>query len=411
MNISIKNTHDAFLLKACQQLEYDNVVFELLLTASREIKFELPLIKDDGSIVVFNGYRIQHHDARGPYKGGLRYHPSVNEEDVRGLACLMSLKTALVDIPLGGAKGGIDCDPRSLSKRELEQLTRRFVEKMHRNIGPNVDIPAPDVGTNPQVMAWIQDQYTKIYGYSPSVVTGKPLVTGGSEGREEATGLGVSLVIRHYANRFGIDLKESRVIIQGFGNVGLHTAEALNSLGCIIVGVSDSRGAVVNDSGLNIDALVEHKNDFGSVVGVKDADFIDESELCSLDCDFYIPAALGGTINESNAAQVSAKHVVEAANSPITSIANDMLDQKGIHIIPDILANSGGVVVSYFEWVQNTQQMKWSLETVDRRLSETMGRACESVWQLSERKNITFREAAYQISTKRLKEALFVSGV
>ncbi len=408
---SIKFTYEHFLQKACRQLGYDEVIFELLLTPSREIKLEIPLRKDDGSIVVFNGYRVQHHNARGPYKGGLRFHPAVDEQEVRGLACLMSLKTALVDLPLGGAKGGIDCDPRSLSHRELERVTRKFVEKIHRNIGTNIDVPAPDIGTNAQVMAWIQDQYSIIYGYTPSVVTGKPIVTGGSEGREEATGLGLSMVIRHHAKTHKLPLQDSQVVIQGFGNVGRHAAIELAALGCKIVAISDTQGAVYNPAGIDVQRAVAHKESIGSVVGMENVDVIDNSEIFSLPCDYLIPAALGGAINESNANRLSCKFVVEGANSPTTRVANDVLCERGIKVIPDILANSGGVIVSYFEWVQNIQHVHWKKEKVQEQLWEVVSEACELVWALSSEKQLSYREAAYQISTNRLKDAVFAAGI
>jgi glutamate dehydrogenase (NAD(P)+) len=407
----MKTTYDHFLQKACQQLGYDEVIYELLLKPSREIKIEIPLSKDDGSIVLFNGYRIQHHNARGPYKGGLRFHPAVDEHEVRGLACLMSLKTALVNIPLGGAKGGIDCDPRSLSLRELERLTRKFVEKIHRNIGTNIDIPAPDIGTNAQVMAWIQDQYSIIYGYTPSVVTGKPIVTGGSEGREEATGLGVSMVVRHHAEMHDLTLQNAEVVIQGFGNVGRHAAIELEKLGCKIIAISDTQGAVYNPEGIDVQRAVTHKESIGSVVGLDNVEVIDNSELFSLVCDYLIPAALGGAINESNANQVLCKYIVEGANSPTTKVANDVLCERGIKIIPDILANSGGVIVSYFEWVQNIQHVHWKKKRVQEQLWEVLSEACEDVWKLSSESNLSYREAAYQISSRRLKEAVFAAGI
>lgn len=409
--VSIKNTHDAFLHMACQQLGYDDVVFELLLTASREIILELPLRRDDGSIVVFNAYRVQHHNARGPYKGGLRYHPSVSLEDVRGLACLMSLKTALVDIPLGGAKGGIDCNPASLSMRELEQLTRKFVDKIHRNIGPNLDIPAPDVGTNAQVMAWIQNQYSKLYGHTPSVVTGKPIVTGGSKGREEATGLGVSMAIKAYAEHYEKSLENARVVIQGFGNVGTHAAMGLMELGARIIAVSDSSGAIQNLDGIDVIALLEHKRKVGSVVALEGSAIITESDLFALECEYLIPAALGSAINENNAESIKAKVIVEGANSPITSVADDILNQRGVIIIPDILANAGGVIVSYFEWAQNLQNFSWSHETVRSRLWNSLNEASKATYSKADQVDISIRAAAYLIATERLKEAMFAGGI
>ena len=407
---SIRETHDAFLLDACQKLGYDDSTYEVLLIAAREIRIQLPLRKDDGSVVVYNGYRCQHHNARGPYKGGLRYHPDVNVEDVRGMACLMTLKTSLVDLPLGGAKGGIDCDPATLSKRELETLTRKYVEKLHRNIGPNLDIPAPDVGTNAQVMAWIQDEYSKIYGYTSAVVTGKPIETGGSQGREEATGRGVAIVLQEYAKHAGESLAGKTVAIQGFGNVGGHAARILFEMGMRIVAVSDVKGGICHSDGLPIDRVLEHTRKTGSVTGFPKADAITNEALLALKCDYLVPAALGGVINKSNARQVHAKVVAEAANAPVTDPGNSVLRERGVTVLPSILVSSGGVTVSYFEWVQNLQQFSWDLETVRARLQEKMVAASSAVLRLADEQKCTYREAAYQIAAKRLKDALYAAG-
>ncbi len=404
-------THERFLQLACDQLGYNTAVYELLLTPSREIRLQIPLTKDDGSIVIFNAYRVQHHNARGPYKGGLRYHATVDIEDVRTLACLMSLKTALLELPLGGAKGGINCNVDSLSASELERLTRRFVEKIHRNIGPTQDIPAPDVGTNEQIMAWIQDQYTKIYGYNPAVVTGKPLVTGGSRGRREATGLGVSMVIQAYAKRYSIDLRNCTVAIQGFGNVGRYAAFYLDAAGAKIIAVSDSQGGIINHDGLDIKSVIHHKDKVGTVVGVDNADITDNASVLALTCDFLIPAALGNAITANNVNAISAKCVVEGANSPVSWTANDILTQRGVQIIPDILASAGGVTVSYFEWVQNLQFVNWPLQQVRDGLREKLDQACEQVFSVADEKKVVFRNAAYQIASERLKEALFAAGI
>ena len=409
--ISTKNTHDRFLLRACERLKYDAVVYQLLLTASREIRLQIPVRKDDGSFVIFNAYRVQHHNARGPYKGGLRYHATVDVEDVRGLACLMSLKTALLDLPLGGAKGGIDCNPSSLSERELEQLTRKFVEKMHRNIGPNEDIPAPDVGTNAQTMAWIQDEYSKIYGYSPAVVTGKPIVTGGSQGRKEATGFGVCMTIEAYCEHYKKILQNATVAIQGFGKVGRYAAFHLHALGAKIIAVSDSQGAIINRDGLDINAVIRHKDSVGTVVGTDGADIVDNAALLALPCDYLIPAALGNAINADNVDGISAKIVVEGANAPVSWTAADILEQRGVTVIPDILANAGGVTVSYFEWVQNLQHFSWSLKRVRKLLRAKMNSACSNVFELADKEGIQMRDAAYQIATERLKEAIFAAGI
>lgn len=407
----IRATHDAFLERACQQLGYNDSTFKVLITASREIRVELILRKADGSVAVYNAYRVQHDDSRGPYKGGLRYHPSVDMDEVRGLACLMSLKTSLVDVPLGGAKGGIDCDVSSLSEAELETLTRKFVEKMHRNIGPSIDIPAPDIGTNAQTMAWIQDSYAKIYGHAPAAVTGKPIVTGGSQGREEATGYGVVQVMSEYAKYTGQSLAGKTAAIQGFGNVGRFTARALVEQGVKVIAISDSRGAVARSEGLEVEQLEAHRDLAGTVCGFVNAQAIEHEALLSAECDFLIPAALGCAIRESNAPGVRAKVVVEAANSPVTHIADQLLTKRGVVVLPDILVNAGGVIVSYFEWVQNLQQMSWDLETVRGQTQRKLAAACQDVFALASKGECSYRDAGYQIATRRLKEALFIRGV
>jgi len=408
---AIRETHDRFLERACQQLGYDEAVFKLLLTASREIKLELPLRRDDDSLVIFNAYRVQHHNSRGPYKGGLRYHPAIDMDESRGLACLMTLKTALVDVPFGGAKGGIDCDPRTLSLRELETLTRHFVERVHRNIGPNLDIPAPDVGTDSRVMAWIQDEYSKIYGFSPAVVTGKPIVTGGSCGREEATGRGVSVALARFLEGHGDSLEGKAVAIQGFGNVGSHTAQCLAALGAKVVALSDSRGGILSRSGLPVDEVLHQSRSTGTVTGFPGATPISNEELLACECDILIPAALGSVIDRRVADHVQAQLVVEAANGPVTSQGAQRLAHRGIRVLPDILANAGGVIVSYFEWVQNLQQFSWTLEDVRARHDQRMHKAVDHVVdEAKHHKGDRYRQAAYRIATQRLKEAYFAAG-
>ena len=393
---STKQTHDVFLRRACTRLGYDEQTYQILLIASREIRVELPMRRDNGNTVVYNGYRVQHHSSRGPFKGGLRFHPDINMEETRGLACLMTLKTALMDVPLGGAKGGIDCDPSTLGERELETLTRKFVQKMHRNIGPNLDIPAPDMGSNPQVMAWILDEYSKIYGYSPAVVTGKPVVVGGSEGRLEATGRGVGIVMNEYAAHRGESLENKTAVIQGFGNVGSHAAQYLGELGMRIIAVSDVQGGVFNAQGLRVEELLAHLKSAGTVAGFKGAEPISNEALLELECDYLIPAALGGVIGKFNANQIKAKAIVEGANGPVTHFGDQILNERGIPILPGILANAGGVVVSYFEWVQNLQQFSWPLETVRQRLQEKLTSAARNVFSLAQEQSCPCRDSAYQ---------------
>jgi glutamate dehydrogenase (NAD(P)+) len=407
---SARSTHDEFFADACEALGYDQTTFELLLLASREIRSELVLRRDDGTISVFNSYRVQHHNARGPYKGGLRFHPAVDLDEVRGLACLMTLKCALVDIPFGGAKGGIDCDPSLLSPNELEQLTRRFVGKFHRMIGPNLDIPAPDMGTDATVMAWIQDEYSKIYGYSPGVVTGKPVLTGGTVGREEATGLGVATVTRAVLEARGDTIDGCTVAIQGFGNVGAHAAAALSRMGAVVVAVSDRDGGVHAADGLDIDRLAP-----ATLRGGRLADSglprIGNDELLALPCDVLIPAAAGAAITGANAGSVSAGLVVEGANAPVTPAAAAVLADARIDVVPDILANAGGVIVSYYEWVQNLQQVRWPLEQVRDQARDRLLEATAAVLAEAASESIDQRAAAYRIATARVRDAFFVAGL
>ena len=403
-NASLGNSH--FLHEACQTLGYDDQVFALLSGASREFKVQLPLQRDDGSLKIFYGYRVQHHNALGPYKGGLRFHPSVNMADTHTLAALMSLKTALVKVPFGGAKGGIDCDPHKLSRRELESLTRAFVEKIHRGIGPNLDIPAPDVGTNEQVMAWIQDEYSKIYGYTPGVVTGKPILIGGSEGRIEATGSGVAMVMDAHARHQAENLEGKTVIIQGYGNVGTFAAKAFHGFGMKVIAISDSKGGIHDDSGLDLEAICRHRDAGGRVSTYEDAEKISNEDLLKLPCDYLVPAAMGGVIDDKVAATIKAGVVVEAANSPTTFTGDKMLAERGIPVLPDILANAGGVIVSYFEWVQNMQQMPWEKDKITEQLSAKLSKAADHVFAVATGKECSYRQAAYLIATQRLRDAV-----
>jgi glutamate dehydrogenase (NAD(P)+) len=406
-SVSARSTHDAFFSDACDALGYDESTTEVLLLASRETRAEVPLRRDDGSISVFSAYRVQHHNALGPYKGGLRYHPDLDLDEARGLACLMTLKAALVDVPFGGAKGGIDCDPSTLSNRELERLTRGFVGKLHRLIGPNRDIPAPDVGTNPQVMAWILDEYSKLHGHSPAVVTGKPPIIGGSEGRLEATGRGVGIVLETLARHRGESLTDATVAIQGFGNVGSNAARFVTELGMTVIAVSNSSGGVRRDSGFTTQELAEAAAEPGRLpLG----DAISNDTLLALDCDHLITAALGGAITSTNAIDVRSRIVVEAANAPITAKAHAMLTERGVIVVPDILANAGGLIVSYFEWVQNLQQFSWTLDEVNDRLRLRLENATARVLARSAQDDIDQRAAAYRIATARVKEAFFLSG-
>jgi glutamate dehydrogenase (NAD(P)+) len=399
-----------FLKRACVDLGYDDVTARLLQLADREIRLELPLWRADGSLAVFNAFRVQHDDARGPFKGGLRYHPSVDMDEVRGLATLMTLKTALVDVPFGGAKGGIDCDPSLLSRRELEELTRRFTERVHRDLGPNRDIPAPDLGTDAQVMAWITNEYAKIYGHTPAVVTGKPTALGGSLGREEATGRGLVTVLAGLGAARGTVLAGRTAALQGFGNVGAHAAVALVESGAAVVAVTDRAGGVQAPGGLDIHALLEHRDEHGTVAGFRGGAPITNADLLALDCDILVPAALGGCITAGNVDLVAAGTIVEGANSPVTPAAHDTLTDRGVDVIPDILANAGGVVVSYFEWVQNLQRVSWSLDDVRTRAAAKLESATADVVALARDHGDDLRRAAYLIAVERLRDAVFAAG-
>lgn len=408
--ISMRSAYETFLNAACERLGYSHSITSLLALAALEIKVEIPIVRDNGELATFSGYRVQHQNARGPCKGGLRYHPEVDLEEVRGLASLMTMKTALVDIPLGGGKGGIDCDPHQLSSRELETLTRKFVKRIHREIGPNSDIMAPDVGTDARVMGWIHSEYSAIYGHSPAAVTGKPLALGGSLGRDKATGFGVGIVVQQYAEYLGVPLEGATVAIQGFGNVGINAARAFCDLGMKVIAISDSRSAVYRKDGVDIDALIKQKKERGSLHEAEEHDELEPGKLLELECDYLVPAALGSVITAENANRIAARVVVEAANGPTTSEADRRLGERGITILPDILANSGGVIVSYFEWVQNLQREVWTLEKVDSQLIHILGKAARNVFAHTADKGLDFRSAAFDIAVSRVKEALDATG-
>jgi glutamate dehydrogenase (NAD(P)+) len=385
---------------------------ELLTIPFRSVAVEVPVRMDDGHIEVFRGYRVQHSGARGPCKGGVRYHPEADAEEVLGLATTMTWKTALMQIPFGGAKGGVQVDPRRLSTRELEALTRTFTNRVAIVLGPYRDVPAPDMGTNAQVMAWMLDEYSRKRGYAPACVTGKPVSLGGSLGREEATGRGVLYFMQAYSQDYGIPIKDSRVVIQGFGNVGAHLARFLYEEGANIIAVADADGALLNEAGLDIPTLFSHSYLNRKPVPEFDGgDPITNDQLWDVPCDWLVPAAVGGVISkEHNANSIDCKAVVEAANSPVTSIADRILEDRDIPVLPDFLVNAGGVVVSYFEWVQNLQQHPWSLEQVNGELLKRMTTAYRSVQELVESKGVPWRTAAYMIALARVAEAERLRG-
>ncbi len=386
---------------------------QILVRPFRSVSVEVPVRMDDGSFQVFEGFRVQHNGARGPCKGGVRYHPEADELEVLGLATTMTWKTALLDVPFGGAKGGVQVDPRKLSSRELEAVTRVFTSRISIVLGPYRDVPAPDMGTNAQVMAWMFDEYSKRGGYSPACVTGKPLSLGGSLGREEATGRGVMYVMQDYAHDFGVLLEGGSVVIQGFGNVGAHLARLLHEQGAKITAVSDVDGGLHNDQGLDVPGLFQHayveRRPVSEFKG--NADSITNEEIWSVPCDWLVPAALGGVITrEKNAATIDCRVVVEAANSPVTPISDKILEDRGITVLPDFLVNAGGVVVSYYEWVQNLQQHPWSSEQVNTELKRKMHTAYRSVSKIVEDKGVPWRTAAYTISLDRVSEAERIRG-
>jgi glutamate dehydrogenase (NAD(P)+) len=398
--------------RAADLVGMEEYMRRILRTPFREVTVEVPVRMEDGRVEVFTGYRIQHNGARGPCKGGIRYHPEADHDEVLGLATIMTWKTALMDIPFGGAKGGVAVDPKGLSRLELERLTRRFTQRIAIVLGPYRDIPAPDVNTNAQVMAWLLDEYSNRHGYTPAVVTGKPIALGGSLGREEATGRGVMYVMQEYARDFGIPLKDGRVVIQGFGNVGAHLARLLvTEAGARVIAVTDVAGGVVNEKGLDIAGLLRHSAERRPLSEWHGGRSITNDELWTIPCEWLVPAALGGVITkERNARTVDCRVVVEAANEPTTPTADLILAERGIAVLPDFLANAGGVTVSYFEWSQNLQQHRWTHERVNQELKDTITGAYAQVRDLAKEKSAPFRTAAYAIAIQRVAEAERLRG-
>jgi glutamate dehydrogenase (NAD(P)+) len=400
----------AFFHDAADHIGLSDQMREVLRTCYRELSVSVPVQMDDGRAIVFNGYRVQHNSARGPFKGGIRYHPAASIDEVRALATLMTWKTALIDVPFGGAKGGVQCDPTYMSDGEKQRVTRKFTSSIDCILGVNTDIPAPDVNTDAQTMAWLMDAYSARFGYSPAVVTGKPVELGGSFGREAATGRGVVYCLSEAAAGLGLPLEGARVAIQGFGNVGSWAARLLPELGCTLVAVSDIGGGVHVGSGLSVAELMDHTREARTVAGFPGADRITNEELLELDIDILIPAALGQAINERNASLVQAQMIVEGANHPVTPAADRILLDRQVAVIPDILANAGGVTVSYFEWVQNLQQFRWPEEQVNAELRKNMARAWKTVHARATLDDIPFRLAAYAIAVERVARAERLRG-
>jgi glutamate dehydrogenase (NAD(P)+) len=384
----------------------------LLGTAVREVQVQIPVEMDDGTIDCYIGYRVQHNRARGPMKGGLRFHHEVDLDEVRSLAALMTWKTAVVNLPYGGAKGGVAVDSRKLSPVELERITRRFVDEIHDIIGPDTDIPAPDMGTDHRVMAWIMNQYSKYHGFNPAVVTGKPVEYYGIPGREEATGRGVGLLTVKMLQRMRRKSEGARIAIQGFGNVGTHTAKFLHEAGCQIVAISDSTGAYYRQDGIDVPGALRYAmSNHHLLKNYADADIITNAELLELDVDVLIPAAVGGVITAENAAKIKAPMIIEAANAPTHPAADDLLSERGVTILPDILANAGGVTVSYFEWAQNRQHYRWNLDRVRQELDRTLNSAFEEVWDMARERKVSLRTAAFMLGISRVARATELSGL
>jgi glutamate dehydrogenase (NAD(P)+) len=397
---------------AAEKLKLDEGIYQILVTPDREITIAIPIQMDNGKLRVFKGYRVQHSFARGPAKGGIRYAPDVTLDDVRALAAWMTWKCAVVKLPFGGAKGGIICDPKQLSSNELERITRRYTASLIDILGPERDVPAPDINTDERVMAWIMDTYSMhVRKTVTGVVTGKPLDLGGSVGRREATGRGCKIVCDRALSRFGMKREMTRVIVQGFGNVGSMAATLLYAAGYNIIGVSDVQGAIMNSLGINITRLLAHSKEARTVVGFPDAEPIDGKELLEQPCDILLPAATENQITSHNADRIQAKIICEGANGPTTAQADDILFDKKIFIIPDILANAGGVTVSYFEWVQDRQGYFWNLKTVNERLEEIMVNSFDEVVAYADRHNVNMRIAAYMLAIDRVAFTIRERGI
>ena len=383
----------------------------LMITAERELRVEVAIEMDSGEIGNFIGYRVQHDNSRGPFKGGLRFHPHVDQDEARALASLMTWKTAVVDLPYGGGKGGMNCDPSKLSRGELERLTRKFVQKIHDFIGPDKDIPAPDVGTDAQVMAWIMNEYAKFHGFQPACVTGKPVDLHGSAGREAATGFGVVIVTREMLKTLGRTISGTSFAIQGFGNVGSNTARLLHAEGAKILAVSDAFGAVVNSEGLDILALEAYVAKNRKIAGFPGGEASTNEALLTMPVDVLIPAALGGVFDAKLAGEVQAEVIVEAANGPTWPEADEVFNSRGIPVVPDILANAGGVIVSYFEWVQNLQHFRWPLEQIEREEEKRLVEAFAKIQEMAKRKGVSMRTAAFMLAISRVGRARVLGGI
>src|SRR3954454_11013092 len=396
--------------RAADNLGLPDDVAAVFRSSYREVQVQIPLKLGDGKIHVYNGYRVQHNGARGPYKGGIRFHPEVDLDEVRALAELMTWKTAIVGIPFGGAKGGVNVSPDDLEPHERQAVARSFMDKIEKVLGPTRDIPAPDVGTNAQVMAWLMDEYGKLHGHTPACVTGKPIPLEGSYGREAATGRGVVYMFREAAPGLDLNPSETTFAVQGYGNVGSWAARLMQELGAKLVAASDANGAIHSQQGIDAQALAAHVEEGGRIVDFEGADEISAEEFLETECDVFIPAALGGMIHRGNADRLRCRMIVEGANSPTTPAADDILTDKGVEVVPDVMANAGGVVVSSFEWVQNLQHFRWDEDEVNERLARIMRKAFGEVSERAERADSSLRQAAYETGIERVVEAARMRG-
>ncbi|MBN8193518.1 Glu/Leu/Phe/Val dehydrogenase [Bacillus sp. NTK074B] len=404
-NLNLFTSTQHVINDALSKLGYTEEMYELLKEPIRMLTVRIPVRMDDGSIKVFTGYRAQHNDAVGPTKGGVRFHPEVDEEEVKALSMWMSLKCGIVDLPYGGGKGGIICDPRTMSFTELEKLSRGYVRAISQIVGPTKDIPAPDVYTNSQIMAWMMDEYSRLReNDSPGFITGKPIVLGGSQGREKATAQGVTICIDQAAKKRGIDIKGARVVIQGFGNAGSFLAKFMHDAGAKVIAISDAHGALHDPAGLDIDYLLDRRDSFGTVTTLFE-NTISNKELLELECDILVPAAISNQITEENVYDIKASIVVEAANGPTTFEATRILSERGILLVPDVLASAGGVTVSYFEWVQNNQGYYWTEEEVNEKLYAKLVEAFNNVYETSQNRRVNMRLAAYMVGARKMAEA------
>lgn len=402
--ISLVESTQRIIKEALDKLGYNDDMYQLIKEPLRTLKVRIPVKMDDGSVKVFTGYRAQHNDAVGPTKGGVRFHPSVSEDEVVALSMWMTLKAGIVNLPYGGGKGGIICDPREMSMDEVERLSRGYVRAISQIVGPTKDIPAPDVFTNSQIMAWMMDEYSAIDQFnSPGFITGKPLVLGGSEGRDRATALGVVICLEEALKKRDMKMEDIRIVIQGFGNAGSFLSKFLFDKGAKIVGISDANGALHDPNGLDIDYLLERRDSFGMVTNLFD-DVLSNDELFSLDCDVIIPAAIENQITEANAPNIKAQILCEAANGPTTTEATRILTERGVLIVPDVLASAGGVTVSYFEWVQNNQGYYWSEDEVNEKMEQKLVAAFNEIYDLHENRQIDMRLAAFIVGLKRTAE-------